>query len=192
MDVRSPLVLSTHELGRRPGAMRRVTTEVPAPDDLGGGLVGVTPGSAMALELRLEAVMEGVLVSGEVACEVAGECGRCLGALDAPLTVEVQELFVYPDRVVAEPEEDDDLPELVGDLLDLEPLLRDAIVTALPFQPLCRLDCPGLCPTCGVRLADVVGEHRHETLDPRWAGLQAFDAGTGGAGHGAGHGSGAP
>lgn len=172
MDPRSPLVLNTHELGRRPGAMRRVQKVVPAPDDLGTALVGVEAGSELALDLRLEAVMEGVLVSGTARGVVTGECGRCLGPLEKTFTADVQELFVYPGHEV--PNDEDDLPELHGDDLDLEPALRDAIVTGLPFQPLCRANCPGLCPQCGVRLADVAGRHSHDMTDPRWAGLRGL------------------
>jgi uncharacterized protein len=172
VDPRSPLVLNTHDLGRRPGAMRQVRAVVPAPEDLGTALVGVEAGSDLELDLRLEAVMEGVLVTGTVRGVVTGECGRCLGPLEKDLAVELQELFVHPGHDV--PEEEDDLPELQGEDLDLEPALRDAVVTGLPFQPLCREDCPGLCPRCGIRLADVAGEHIHEEVDPRWAALQGL------------------
>ena len=68
----------------------------------------------------------------------------------------------------------DETSRLEGDLLDLEPLLRDAVVLALPFQPLCQDDCPGLCVECGARLADDP-DHGHETqIDPRWAALQGL------------------
>ena len=60
------------------------------------------------------------------------------------------------------------------DLLDLEPLLRDAVVLSLPFQPLCRDDCPGLCIECGARLADDPGHQHEEPIDPRWAALQGL------------------
>ena len=64
---------------------------------------------------------------------------------------------------------------LQDDLVDLEPLLRDAVVLALPFQPLCRDDCPGLCTECGARLADDP-DHAHEAaIDPRWAALAQLD-----------------
>jgi uncharacterized protein len=63
---------------------------------------------------------------------------------------------------------------LEGDLLDLEPLLRDAVVLALPFQPLCREDCPGLCIECGARLADDPDHQHEEAIDPRWATLQGL------------------
>ena len=45
------------------------------------------------------------------------------------------------------------------------------MVLALPFKPVCREDCPGLCPECGILLADDPG-HGHASTDPRWAALQ--------------------
>lgn len=174
MDPRSPLVLSTHELGRRPGTMRRVQRTVPAPPDLGTELVGVDAGTDLALDLRLEAVTEGVLVSGQVSGRVTGECGRCLGELSQDLVVTIQELFVYPEKVASGDEDEEELPEVVGDVVDVEPTVRDAVVTALPFQPLCRADCPGLCARCGARLADVPAPHVHEDVDPRWAVLRTL------------------
>ena len=61
-------------------------------------------------------------------------------------------------------DEDDEVRRLEDDLLDLEPLLRDAVVLELPFQPLCEDDCPGLCVECGARLADDP-DHAHEAAD---------------------------
>ncbi len=173
LDPRSPFVLDTLELGRRPGSMRRVQRTVTSPGDLGTEVIGVPVGTDVELDLRLEAVVEGVLVSGSVRARAIGECGRCLDEVVDDVDVTVQELFVYPGRaeVAAENGDDEeDLPELDGDLIDVEPVVRDALVTALPFQPLCRVDCPGLCSVCGAHLADDP-EHSHETLDPRWAAL---------------------
>jgi uncharacterized protein len=154
--------------------MRRVRRTVPAPADLGVELVGVDAGSDLELDLRLEAVAEGVLVTGTVGAALTGECGRCLAPVAGPLSVALQELFVYPERVAPDDEDEEELPEVAGELLDLEPTVRDAVVTALPFQPLCRADCPGLCPRCGARLADVEHPHVHEEVDPRWAALTAL------------------
>ena len=76
------------------------------------------------------------------------------------------------------PDLDDETSLLEEDLLDLEPLLRDAVVLALPFQPLCMDDCPGLCTECGARLADDP-DHSHDApIDPRWAGLQQIQQDT--------------
>jgi uncharacterized protein len=169
LDARKPLVLDTRELGRRPGSMRHVSVQVPAPEDLGTPLIGVPANSPIALELRFEAVMEGVLVSGTARVHVTGECGRCLEPVSLDREIELQELFAYPGSGESDP--DDPLPELVDDHLDLEPTLRDAVVLDLPASPLCSEDCLGLCPECGARLEDVEPDHSHEQADPRWAAL---------------------
>lgn len=171
LDPRAPLVLDTRELGRRPGSQRRVSRSEPAPADLGIDVLGVPEGSPVQLDLRLEAVMEGVLVTGTARVHVTGECSRCLDPVEDDLEVELQELFAYDDED-AEPEDrDEEVGRLDGDLLDLEPLVRDAVVLALPFGPLCRDDCPGLCVECGARLADDPGHEHGERIDPRWAAL---------------------
>jgi uncharacterized protein len=174
LDPRAPLVLDTRELGRRPGSQRQVSRTVPAPADLGIEVLQVPEGSPVELDLRLEAVMEGVLVTGTAHASLAGECARCLEPITASdrssIEVELQELYVYEDHALPEGE-DDEVSTLQDDLVDLEPLLRDAVVLALPFQPLCRDDCPGLCPECGARLADDP-DHAHDAaIDPRWAAL---------------------
>ena len=171
LNPRSGLVLDTHELGRGAGAMKVVQTSVEAPADMGIGVIGVPLGSPVELDLRLESVVEGVLVSGSATVEVRGECVRCLGDVSDELDVAIQELYVYPGV-----EPDDDLASrLEGDLIDLEPLLRDEVVLDLPFQPLCRDDCAGLCVECGANLNDDPG-HRHEArLDPRWDALRGLE-----------------
>jgi uncharacterized protein len=173
LDPRSPTVLDTRELGRRPGTMQRVQRSVPAPVDLGTDVVGVPEGSDLELDLRLESVMEGVLVSGSVRGRATGECVRCLGEVDLEVDLELQELYVYPGRSPQGEDDEDELRELKDDLVDLEPALRDAVVLALPFKPVCRDDCPGLCSECGARLADDP-DHHHESVDPRWAALQGI------------------
>ena len=120
--------------------------------------------------------MEGVLLTGTATATLAGECVRCLEPIEDEIHATLQELYVYPDQHDKAAEHDDrDLDDetslLEDDLLDLEPLLRDAVVLALPFQPLCMDDCPGLCTECGARLADDP-DHAHDApIDPRWAGL---------------------
>lgn len=124
--------------------------------------------------------MEGVLVTGTAYADLDGECARCLEPISntdrSTAEVTFQELFVYDDRRGGEPvSEDDEVSTLEDDLLDLEPLLRDAVVLALPFQPLCQDDCPGLCVECGARLADDP-DHQHEApIDPRWTALTQLE-----------------
>lgn len=165
-DARQPLVVDTHELTRSPGSIKAVQRTVPAPADLRVQLIGVPQDAEISLDLTLEAVVEGVLVTGRVEAPLEGECARCLAPVHEHGRYEITELYNYPGRDA----EDDEL-FLDGELLDLEPALRDAIVLDLPFTPLCRPDCAGLCPVCGARLNDDP-EHSHpEQVDPRWSGL---------------------
>lgn len=180
LDPRKPLVLDTRELGRRPGSMRELHTVVPAPAGLGiADLVGVPVGGDLDLDLRLESVMEGVLVSGEVTATVTGECSRCLEPVSEVLSVQLQELYAYEGKGSEASSrggdaDDEEESRMEGDHLDLEPALRDAVVLALPLTPLCSEDCSGLCVDCGERLDDLPEDHTHEATDPRWAALRGL------------------
>lgn len=154
-----------------PGEMREVEKDVAVLERWGEGLVAVLPGQDVAIDVRLESVHEGILVSGTGRAEYTGECGRCLIEIAAPVEVEFQELFAYPG-----PEANDF--EVQDDHVDLENLVRDGIVLSLPFQPVCRPDCPGLDSSTGERLADRAGEKSRDTLDPRWAALAGITSET--------------
>jgi len=183
---RGALVFDMRQLGRQAGSALTQTRTVPAPGDLRLELIGVPVGTDVALEVRFEAVSEGVLATGTAIAPLAGECARCLAPVSSSVTVGFQELYLYPDgrhgkhdkhdKHDKQDEQDaEELYYLDGDLLDLEPAFRDAVVLALPMSPLCREDCPGLCAECGVPLADAGPGHRHEAAaDPRWAALQRF------------------
>jgi uncharacterized protein len=190
LDPRAPLVLDTRDLPRRPGAMRVIQRTVHAPADLGLELIGVPEGADLTLDLRLESVSEGVLVSGTVAGPVEGECGRCLRPITDSVTVSLQELYAYEHSATEETTEEDEVGRLQGDLLDLEPVVRDAVVLALPNHPLCREDCPGLCPDCGAPWDELPADHGHTQLDQRWAALaklaEETRTGSGAADRGAG------
>jgi uncharacterized protein len=133
-------------------------------------MAGVPEGSDLRLDVTLESVTEGVLVTATAVAPVTGECARCLEPLAQTVEVRFRELFSYEQ---AAGDTDEDGYSLDGDLLDLEPVLRDALVLALPLAPLCRPDCPGLCAECGALLAEAGPEHGHDrAIDPRWAGLR--------------------
>ena len=174
LDPRAPLVLDTKDLPRSPGAMRAVERVVPAPESLGVELIGVPEGEPMTLTLRLESVSEGVLVSARVRSALRGECGRCLREITDTLDVEFQQLYAYEHSTTEETTEDDEVGRMHGDLIDLEPELRDAVVLALPLHPTCREDCPGLCPDCGVPWDELPADHSHAQADSRWAALSQF------------------
>ena len=166
-DPRSGLVLDTRDLSRRPGVMKEITRVAEAPPDLGIEVIGVPPGSPIEFDLRLESVVEGVLVTGSAKVQLRGSCTRCLEEIASIEEVDLQELFCYPGKELG----DEEASRIEGDLIDLEPVLRDAVVLDLPFTPLCRPDCAGLCPDCGANL-NADPDHIHdESIDPRWTSL---------------------
>jgi len=172
---RSPLVIDISTLGRRPGSMMTVETTVPSPLRMGVELIAVAEGAPVSLDLRLESVSEGVLVTGTAAAPTTGECGRCLQPITGDVEIDLTELFAYPDSTTDETTEADEIPRVGRDghfeFVDLEQPIIDAVGLALPFTPVCRPDCPGLCPECGIALDGAGPEHGHELIDPRWAKL---------------------
>ncbi|KUH92648.1 DUF177 domain-containing protein [Mycobacterium sp. IS-1556] len=175
----SPLVINISRLGRRPGAMMAVSETVPAPARIGLDLIGIEEGAPLALDLRVESVSEGVLVSGTVSAPTAGECARCLTPVTGEVEIDLTELFAYPDSATDETTEADEVGRVIDDTVDLEQPIIDAVGLALPFAPLCGPDCAGLCPDCGVALAEAEPGHHHERIDPRWAKLAGmFDEDT--------------
>lgn len=174
VDSRRPLVFDTVELGRRAGAMLTISRQVPAPVGLGTEVIGVPEGAPLDVQGRLEGVVEGVLATVVVTTRAIGECSRCLDPVELPVSVELQELYEYDDPGMRPSgDEESDLFRLEGDLLDLEPALRDAVVLALPRVPLCDEDCLGLCPQCGVRM-ETDPSHEHELVDSRWSALEGL------------------
>jgi uncharacterized protein len=156
LNPRRPLVFDALALG--PGAMRSEDRTVPAPADLGAGLVSIPEGADLQLKVQLEGVSEGILVTATASAPLTGECARCLEEFTTSTEVRLQELFLYEE----DPDPDGGDGYLMdGDLLDLEPALRDALVLGLPLSPLCSSDCPGLCVECGARLAEAGSEHVH-------------------------------
>ncbi|HEU4362141.1 MAG TPA: DUF177 domain-containing protein [Mycobacterium sp.] len=167
----SPFVIDIVRLGRRPGTMMAVRDQIANPAQIGLDLIAIKPGATLELDLRLESVSEGVLVTGTVAAPTAGECARCLTPLTDRTEVELTELFAYPDSTTDATTEEDELGRVINDTVDLEQAIVDAVGLALPLSPLCRPDCPGLCPQCGTPLADAGPDHHHDQVDPRWAKL---------------------
>ncbi|WP_130484527.1 YceD family protein [Microcella putealis] len=166
----SPYLVLVRDLMHRPGEMRERTLDFDVPEQLGVGAAYVAEGTELALDLRLEGLHDGILVTGELETTMSGECVRCLEPVSRPLEVEFQELFAYsPEDAVDYTVHDDHV--------DCEPVVRDAVVLALPFQPVCRDDCPGLDPETGEKLSGHAEQKQREVTDPRWAALEGFRAG---------------
>lgn len=169
LDPRSPWVIGIHELVRRPGEIKHLERDLPAPAGMGLELIAVPEGSLIHVRLQLESVSEGVLVSGVVSADLVGQCARCLDEITDHRDFDLQELFYYPGR-----DAEEDALFIVDDRIDLEQPIRDAIVPELPFIPLCREDCFGLCPGCGFALNDDPDHNHGQDVDPRWLLLQGL------------------
>jgi DUF177 domain-containing protein len=172
---RSPLVINIARLGRRPGSMITFSETVPSPSRIGLDLIGIDEGAPLKLDLRIESVSEGALVTGTVSAPTSGECARCLTPITGDVEIDLTELFAYPDTATDETTDADEMGRVgssgLPDTVDLEQPIIDAIGMALPFSPLCGPECAGLCPQCGVPLATAEPGHHHEQIDPRWAKL---------------------
>ncbi|WP_136313367.1 YceD family protein [Actinomyces procaprae] len=172
------LVVDIVDLPQQVGAIKNVHLETSAPADLGAEMIGALEDSPLIVDAELTSLDNGVLVRGSADVHLRGQCVRCLRDIEEDTTVSFDELYFTPEAAQAQADEgDEEADELftVGDTtLDLEPALRDALVLALPFQPLCRRDCAGLCAQCGQRLDDLPADHHHEQLDPRWSALAAL------------------
>lgn len=120
-----------------------------------------TTGQGYALRLRFSAALE-------------GPCMRCLEPAAPQFEVDAME--------VSQPGEGEELqsPYLIGGVLDLAGWARDALALILPATLLCKPDCLGLCPVCGVNLNEAGPDHHHEAApDPRWAKLSDIRFGDG-------------
>ena len=167
MAVSSPFKIQVHDLMHRPGAMRESELDITLVEILGESALTIPAGDVVETDLRLESVHEGILATGEVFATAIGECSRCLDELKVPVEVDFQELFAYSGT------EEDDFT-VFDEQIDLEPVIRDAIVLSLPFQPVCSQDCLGLCPECGMKLAENPDHAHEQQVDSRWTELAKF------------------
>jgi uncharacterized metal-binding protein YceD (DUF177 family) len=161
------LTVSVAEIIGRPGQYRDISITKPVPGlEVPLAHVGERP---LAARLRLESVVEGILVTGGVEAVADLECARCLKGLTESVEVDVCELYTAPGH-----EAEDDAYRVTGMDIDLEPMLRDAVTLALPLNPVCRADCAGLCARCGKDLNEGACDCTEDTSDPRWAPLAAL------------------
>lgn len=158
------LQISVHDLINKPGTMREKQLDVVIDEPMANFAIGIPAGSTIEIDARFESVHEGILVTGDAFATASGECSRCLDPIDSAVEVEFQELFAYSGT-----SEDDFVVE--NESIDLDQVIRDAVVLSLPFQPVCSAGCKGLCVTCGAKLNEDP-QHAHEApVDPRWNAL---------------------
>lgn len=148
--------------------MREMDLRIPVAEAIGEGLIAIPAGSELDVRVRLESLHDGILATAEARGELRGECSRCLDPITEAIRVDFAELFAYA--------QDDALEyRVLDDQVDLEPPIRDAVVLALPFQPVCEPDCLGLDPVTGEKLMEP-RPSQEDRIDPRWAALSQFSA----------------
>ena len=159
--------VDVRDLLAQPGASRRVAKEERF-RGMGTEMAAVPEERPVRIEVLLESVVEGILVSGPLSGEIRGRCARCLKEFDRDFRLDVRELYAHGVN-----EEQDEYPIRDGQI-DLEPMVRDAVVLSIPFSPLCRPDCLGLCERCGGDRN--LGECScGPEIDARWAVLDQLD-----------------
>jgi len=182
---------NTHELPRRAGEMKEYQLDLEILEPVGVPLVAVPAGDVIEVDMRLESVAEGILLSADVYAIAKGECIRCLDPVEITVERKIQELYRYEptndkggkrkkhsSRTDTSDEIDLDAVDelwLDGNEMNLEVPIRDAIVLDLPVNPLCSQACLGLCPDCGEKWEKLPEDHVHEVIDARWAGLAGLD-----------------
>jgi uncharacterized protein len=164
----NPLLINAAELLRRPGSERRISLS-PTVAELGILDPKFDPDAIVDVALRLESLTDGIVVDGVLTAPWADSCRRCLAPAHGDVVCQVAELFQH---VVTDP----DAFEIVGDQIDLGAMIRENILLEAPVAPLCRPDCAGLCPTCGVDLNLTTCDCVTAVVDPRWEALSQLKA----------------
>ena len=162
-----PFVVRVGDLLREPGSRRTVDEAVDL-SPLETSAARTIPGTEQRLTAEVMAMAGGVEITGTVGFDWWGACRRCLEDVHGHRDVEFREI------AQRDPVDDDVLP-IDGDLLDLEPLVRELVLAGLPLAPLCREDCGGPDPERFPTVPEVEHEQaeaeRERAPDPRWSAL---------------------
>jgi uncharacterized metal-binding protein YceD (DUF177 family) len=110
--------------------------------------------------LILSRTAQGIVAQGDFSGQIPAECARCLKDFFTPISIHLEDLFVYPPQGATDP-----LLAIGEDAhLNLEPLMREYLLVNQPSRPLHSPDCKGLCPVCGIDLNEVK-DHRHAEVE---------------------------
>ncbi len=140
--------------------------------------------TAIDADIRATHTNPGALLEGDAHATVSQRCARCLRPVDSPVDAHFAEQYyakLNVDTGAPMPVAPRDAKTIGSDfLVDLTPLIREEVIIATPQAPLCRRDCRGLCPVCGIDLNDSPHEHQAEA-DQRWSALKGLRVGPDGA-----------
>ncbi|MFP7697275.1 YceD family protein [Trueperella sp. LYQ143] len=171
----TPFVVSSARLARLSREDLIVDEDIPAPESFGIDVLTVAPDEPIGVNVRISATSDGILVNGRTWACATGECARCLRPVNIELDRPIMEMVFSQDRreelIAQGDEEAQDFFVLTDEGLDLEPLIRDALILAMPLTPLCDPECQGLCQGCYERLDDLPADHHHDYRNPDFAAL---------------------
>ncbi len=178
------LVLSLRNQPVEPGAREETSFDWTVPKGWETEVLRLEPGTVVPIDVAVTTIDGGVIVEANGSVTLTGECVRCLDPIEVHQDFHASEVFVYEDSrrernrpaegIESEGDEMDSALLIERDTVDLERLLRDAILAEAPLQPVCSEDCLGICVHCGILLRDAGPDHKHEFLDPRFAALEGF------------------
>lgn len=195
----SQWAIPVSQVSSRPGLSKAIDQDFPAPSGIGDEFVGVSEGEPVHVRGSFDSIADGLVFMGRFTAPMHAECTRCLTPISKDWDLDVTAFFPYDPAManVSVPENDkghgkgdkDVDVDLAGEdeaedayplsrdggFADLEALLRDTLVEHLPLQPVCKPDCKGLCPQCGVNLNDDP-DHHHDVVDNRFASLAGLKA----------------
>ena len=164
--MKNPLLVNALELLRRPGSERPVRISV-SPESIGLVDDRLLPEADIEVDLMCESLSDGVVVEGHVVARFRGECRRCLNPVEGRLDCPVRELYQVNLT-------DPDAFPVVNDQIDLSVMVRETVLLDLPDGPVCRPDCAGLCPVCGIDRNAATCACATPAIDSRWAALDAL------------------
>ncbi len=185
------LLVSVHDLSIKPGSWKDLDLSISAHPEFKTDLIEIPATQPIDIFGKLESVSEGILATLEIETVAQASCVRCLDPIEFDCQEEIVQLYFYPNHApssknshhksknsaskskdeMKSEEEEEDLLFVEGECIDLEPVIRDALLLDLPLNPLCDENCQGLCPDCGDKYRDLPADHQHQQIDPRWGAL---------------------
>lgn len=156
----------------RSGGVDTLTQTGPSPVRMGPAMIGIDEGAEVTITATVTSLGEGLLVEADITGPLTGECVRCLTPLSDEVNLHISQVFALSEDFVTGEEvgdDEEDIPLVEHDQIDLTQMATDEAGLSLPFNPVCS----GGCDHEQVPAPDGDSE-THQPMDPRWSGLEKF------------------
>ncbi len=168
----SPFVFDVTQI-MRSGVVDFKTQEGPSPTRIGPAMIAIAEQEPVKIEATITPLGEAVMVDADVFARLTGECVRCLAELHPEVQLHVTQVFATSKDFITGDEvdeEEDEVPLIENDHIDLLQIVVDEAGMTLPFNPVCENG----CADTDVPAPDGVSGEEEKPMDPRWAGLEKF------------------